>query len=85
MKSHPAARLRKGLNKYFGRCTTRFLDITLLCVNTIAIDITAFDDFLHIKHSDYADNESMKDFITRKYGKVACDFISNWIQGEKLP
>lgn len=39
------------------------------------IDICALDDFLHERNDDYADTESMSDFITRKFGKEASDWV----------
>jgi len=39
------------------------------------IDICALDDFLHERNDDFADTESMSDFITRKFGKEASDWV----------
>jgi len=39
------------------------------------IDTFALDDFLHEHNDDFADTESMSDFITRKFGKEAADWV----------
>jgi protoporphyrinogen oxidase len=53
------------------------------CIETIPtprlfgrIDVVRLDDLLKKRHADYGENESMRDFITRKFGKEA----ANWVE-----
>ena len=71
-----------GLKKYFNITKpNEFLDITMLSLGKVCIDSFAFDDWLHKKHGEYEIDEglSMKEAISKYYGKSAASFIERMI------
>ena len=71
-----------GLKKHFNITTpNKFLDITMLSVGKVKVDVFAFDDWLHNKHGEYEIDEglSMKEVISKYYGKSAASFIEKMI------
>ena len=36
-----------------------------------------------LRNQDYADNESMRLFIRRKFGREAEQFVEHWLKGEQ--
>ncbi len=75
-------RLRQGLRKHFGPGTAVFVDPVLWLAGHVCVDILRFDYWLQKRNPDYADNESMRGFIRRKYGRKAERFVAYWIKGE---
>jgi hypothetical protein len=79
----PLIQLRQGLQKYFGPGAAVFVDPFLWMAGCVAVDIVRLDYWLKKRNHDYQDNESMRDFIRRKHGRNAEDFVQHWIKGER--
>ena len=75
-------RLRNGLKTHFGPEAAMFVDPFLWLVGSVCVDIVRLDNWLMRRNVDYAENESMSDFIRRKYGEKAEHFVAHWIKGE---
>ena len=75
-------RLRTGLKTYFGPEAAVFVDPSLWLIGCVCVDIVRLDNWLMRRNPDYADNESMSDFIRRKYGQNAERFVAHWLKGE---
>lgn len=43
----------------------------------VSIDVVALEDWLTEKHGE-SENESMREVITKHYGKDACDFVESY-------
>ena len=84
MRTDSMARLRQGLHKHFGPGAAVFVDPLLWMIGCVAVDILRLDDWLQKRNPDYADNESMRLFIRRKYGERAERFVEYWIRSEPL-
>ncbi len=79
-KKSPAMLLadrKRALVGFFGPGADACIEKLMLRELFGKIDVIALDDFLLQKHQgDYdEEKESMAEFITRKYGKAAADFV----------
>jgi hypothetical protein len=87
MKKSAIIRLREGMQKHFrgdvpGHAFICPMSFALL--GQVAIDIVSLDAFLQKRYrSEYPDGVSLSQFITKKYGKEANEFVKYWIQGEQ--
>lgn len=70
----------KSFNRYFGTNDIFMDTITSHITGKYCLDVIELDNWLHEYH-DYNEEEhgSMKDFITFKFGKEACNFIEGLI------
>ena len=84
MSTDPLMQLRRGLHRHFGQGAAVFVDPFLWMVGCVAVDVVRLDDWLQKRNPDYGDNESMQQFIRRKYGERAERFVKAWIAGEAL-
>ena len=75
-------RLRDGLKRHFGPEAGMFVDPFLWLIGSVCVDIVRLDNWLMRRNADYRDDESMSDFIRRKYGQKAERFVKHWLQGE---
>ena len=68
---------KMALVRYFGKGADACIEMMMVRELFGKIDIIALDDLLLKKHpGDYdEEKESMQEFITRKYGKEAADFV----------
>jgi len=71
----------EGLKTYFNitHGANKFIEITYLTTEKVAIDIIKFDDWLHKQIGNYEEKEglSMKEVISKYYGGSAASFIQN--------
>ena len=74
--------LMEKVREQFGPGAAVFVDPVLWLAGSVCVDILRLDYWLQKRHSDYADNESMRDFIRPKYGEKAERFVEYWIKGE---
>ncbi len=81
MSTDPLMQLRRGLHRHFGQGAAVFVDPFLWMVGCVAVDVVRLDDWLQKRNPDYGDNESMQQFIRRKYGERAERFVKAWING----
>ena len=44
----------------------------------------SLDNWLMRRNPDYREDESMRLFIRRKYGRHAEDFVAHWLKGEQV-
>jgi hypothetical protein len=82
MDTNPIFRLRDGLHKHFGPGAAVFVDTLLWLTGHVCVDIVRLDYWLQQRNPDYADNDSMRGFIRRKYGQKAERFVAYWLKGE---
>jgi hypothetical protein len=82
MNTDSMTRLRQGLHKHFGPGGAVFVDPVLWLAGCVAVDLLRLDYWLQKRNPDYADSESMRLFIRRKYGEHAEHFVEYWIKGE---
>ena len=83
MNTDSLTRLRQGLHQHFGRGAAAFVDPVLwLLAGQVAVDLPRLDAWLQESNPDYAAGESMRDFIRRRFGDKAEQFIAHWIDGE---
>jgi hypothetical protein len=75
-------RLREGLKRNFGPGAAIFVDPFLWLCGYVSVDIVRLDNWLMRRHSDYRKDESMRNFVRRKYGRRAERFIKVWLKGE---
>jgi len=76
-------RLRDGLKRHFGPGAAVFVDPFLWLIGCVCVDIVRLDNWLMQRNPDYADNESIRLFIRRKYGRNAERFVEYWLKGEQ--
>jgi len=76
-------RLRDGLKRHFGPEAAMFVDPFLWLVGCVCVDVVRLDNWLMRRNSDYRDDESMRLFIRRKYGRRAERFVEYWLRGEQ--
>ena len=77
-------RLREGLHRHFGPGAAVFVDPFLWMAGYVTVDVVRLDDWLLKRNPDYRDGESMREFIRRKHGDRAVQFIEHWITGEQV-
>ena len=82
MQTDALIRLRGGLRKHFGPGAAVFVDPFLWLIGHVCVDIVRLDNWLMQRNSDYRDDESMRLFIRRKYGRKAERFVAYWLKGE---
>lgn len=75
-------RLRDGLKQHFGPGAAVFVDPFLWLIGHVCVDVVRLDNWLMRRNPDYRDNESMRCFIRRKYGRRAERFVEYWLKGE---
>ena len=75
-------RLRDGLKRHFGPGAAVFVDPFLWLIGHVCVDIVRLDNWLMQRNPDYRDDESMRLFIRRKYGRRAERFVAYWLKGE---
>ena len=75
-------RLRDGLKRHFGPGAAVFTDPFLWLVGHVCVDVVRLDNWLVRRNPDYEENESMRLFIRRKYGRGAERFVEYWLKGE---
>lgn len=78
-------RLRDGLKRHFGPEAGMFVDPFLWLIGSVCVDVVRLDNWLMRRNSDYRDDESMRLFIRRKYGRTAERFVEYWLKGEQQP
>ena len=78
-------RLRDGLKRHFGPEAGMFVDPFLWLIGCVCVDIVRLDNWLMRRNPDYRDNDSMRLFIRRKYGRSAERFVEHWLKGEQQP
>ena len=78
-------RLRDGLKRHFGPEAGMFVDPFLWLIGSVCVDIVRLDNWLMRRNPDYGENESMRLFIRRKYGRTAERFVEYWLKGEQQP
>ena len=78
------SRLRDGLKRHFGPEAGMFVDTFLWLIGHVCVDIVRLDYWLQKRNPDYRDNESMRLFIRRKYGRNAERFVEHWLKGEQI-
>ena len=76
-------RLRDGLKRHFGPEAGMFVDPFLWLIGSTCVDIVRLDNWLMHRNPDYGENESMRLFIRRKYGRTAERFVEYWLKGEQ--
>ena len=76
-------RLRDGLKRHFGPEAGMFVDPFLWLIGSVCVDIVRLDNWLMRRNPDYGENESMRLFIRRKYGRTAERFVEYWLKGEQ--
>ena len=81
MNTDPLLRLRQGLHRHFGLGAAVFVDSFLWQCGIVTVDIVRLDDWLQRRNPDYGDNESMQEFVRRRYGPAAEAFLARWIKG----
>ena len=77
-------RLRSGLKDHCGPGAAVFVDPLLWLIGCVSVDIVRLDEWLMRRNPDYGEDESMSDFIRRKYGQKAERFVKHWLQGEPM-
>ena len=75
-------RLRDGLKRHFGPGAAVFADPFLWLIGHVCVDVVRLDNWLMRRNPDYRDDESMRLFIRRKYGRGAERFVEYWLKGE---
>ena len=75
-------RLREGLKRHFGAGAAVFVDPFLWLIGNVCVDIVRLDNWLMRRNPDYREDESMRLFIRRKYGRKAERFVAYWLKGE---
>jgi hypothetical protein len=75
-------RLRDGLKRHFGPEAAMFVDPFLWLLGSVCVDVVRMDNWLMQRNSDYREDESMRLFIRRKYGRKAERFVEYWLKGE---
>lgn len=75
-------RLRDGLKHHFGPGAAVFVDPFLWLIGHVCVDVVRLDNWLMQRNSDYREDESMRFFIRRKYGRRAERFVAYWLRGE---
>ena len=75
-------RLREGLKRHFGPGAAVFADPFLWLIGHVCVDIVRLDNWLTRRNPDYREDESMRLFIRRKYGRNAERFVAYWLKGE---
>jgi len=75
-------RLRDGLKQHFGTGAAVFVDPFLWLIGHVCVDVVRLDNWLMQRNSDYREDESMRLFIRRKYGRKAERFVAYWLRGE---
>jgi hypothetical protein len=78
----PITQLRKGLRRYFGPGAECCVHSQLYQIGHVAVDLIRLDILLQERNPDYQEDESLRDFIARKYGEGAAAFVAHWIKGE---
>ena len=78
-------RLRDGLKRHFGPEAGMFVDPFLWLIGSVCVDVVRLDNWLMRRNSDYRDDDSMRLFIRRKYGRTAERFVEYWLKGEQQP
>ena len=76
-------RLRNGLKQHFGPGAAVFVDPFLWLIGHVCADIVRLDNWLMRRNPDYREDESMRLFIRRKYGRKAERFVACWLKGER--
>ena len=71
-------RLRRGLKDHFGPGAAVFVDPLLWLIGCVSVDIVRLDEWLMRRNPDYGEDESMSDFIRRKYGQKAERFVKHF-------
>ncbi len=78
-----ALEYHSGMRKHFPGIGNagRFLDtLAIQCGKRVALDIMAFDEWLHGRHGEYEnDGLSMADCIAKHYGEPARKFVESLI------
>ena len=75
-------RLQAGLKQHFGLGAAVFVDPFLWLIGHVCVDVVRLDNWLMRRNPDYRDDESMRLFIRRKYGRRAERFVAYWLKGE---
>jgi len=75
MRDDGIIRLRRGLQKHFGPGAAIFVDPLMWMIGHVCVDIVRLDYWLQRRNADYAQNESIRLFIRRKYGGKAERFV----------
>ncbi len=75
-------RLRDGLKQHFGLGAAVFVDPFLWLIGHVCVDVVRLDNWLMQRNLDYREDESMRLFIRRKYGRRAERFVEYWLKGE---
>ena len=78
------SRLRDGLKRHFGPEAGVFVDPFLWMLGCVCVDIVRLDYWLQKRNPDYRDDESMRLFIRRRYGRNAEHFVAHWLRGEQV-
>lgn len=78
-------RLRDGLKRHFGPEAGMFVDPFLWLIGCVCVDVVRLDNWLMRRNPDYREDESMRLFIRRKYGRTAEHFVEYWLKGEQRP
>jgi hypothetical protein len=70
----------KWFKDTFGYALSNYIDPLMVRINVCSFDVMKFDDFLHeeFKYDEEKDG-SMKDFLTKKWGKNAAIIIEELI------
>ena len=76
-------RLRDGLKRHFGPEAGMFVDPFLWLIGSVCVDVVRLDNWFMRRNPDYRDNDSMRLFIRRKYGRNAERFVEHWLKGEQ--
>ena len=76
--------LRTGLKRHFGPEAGIFVDPFLWMLGCVCVDIVRLDNWLMRRNPDYREDESMRLFIRRKYGRNAERFVKHWLKGEQV-
>lgn len=70
--------------RIFGVSLRPFLDDLFLLKNEVVMDISKFDDWLVENHlTDYKDDESIEEFVRRKYGEKGVEVIKDLLGGKE--
>ena len=65
----------KGMREHFSVEPAKYLCRTSLLLKRAALDVIAFDDYLHERYGNYeTSGKSMVDIIAEKYGDAAVNF-----------
>jgi hypothetical protein len=60
------------------------VDSVLYLAGYVAVDIIRLDMWLQRRNPDYQEDDSMRGFVGRKYGKQAELFVEYWLKGEAI-